>query len=250
MPLPSTELVELTVRVLPGMIVFAGCLALFRGVSEPLIRISILILGFVLLRDTMTPVGIWRFGSVGGVVPWARFVDDAPTLVLLALATVAVVAAMMSADRRLRDLVRWGSPRPGPLLLGVAGGLLAAAPVLAVSTFWPLSERGGPVATGLLPALLFLALAGNLLEEVLFRGFLQGRLEQLVSPIRAAALSAVLFAACHTFLATSVTDVGWPLLLFTLYEGAICALLRTRYGVLASTLAHATAIFCLTSGMV
>ncbi|WP_017255798.1 CPBP family intramembrane glutamic endopeptidase, partial [Pseudomonas tolaasii] len=80
------------------------------------------------------------------------------------------------------------------------------------------------------------------LEEVLFRGFLQGYLEQQVSPLRAALISGVAFAACHTFLALSVTQLGWPVLLFTLIEGLACGLVRMRYGVLPAIITHGTAI--------
>lgn len=77
---------------------------------------------------------------------------------------------------------------------------------------------------------------------MLFRGYLQGYLEQHVAPLRAALASGVAFAACHAFLALSVTQLGWPVLLFTLVEGLACALVRMRYGVLAATLTHGTAI--------
>ena len=102
---------------------------------------------------------------------------------------------------------------------------------------------------GLLAALLFLALAGNFAEEVLFRGLLQGRLERTAGPVRAAALSALLFAACHVFLATTVTDVGLPLLAFTLYEGAVCALVRMRRGVCSRGPDHGLGIFLIASGV-
>lgn len=58
-----------------------------------------------------------------------------------------------------------------------------------------------------------------------------------------------LFAACHAFLATTVTDVGWPLLAFTLWEGLICAFLRLRWGVIPAAIAHGLAIFLLSSGL-
>lgn len=90
--------------------------------------------------------------------------------------------------------------------------------------------------------MIVLAYGANALEEVLFRGFLQGHLEQQVAPIRAALISGVAFAACHSFLALSVTQLGWPVLLFTLVEGLACALVRMRYGVVPATACHGTAI--------
>lgn len=87
-----------------------------------------------------------------------------------------------------------------------------------------------------------LAYGGNALEEVLFRGFLQGHLETLTSLWRAAWGSAVAFAACHAFLTYAVTGIGWPLLAFNLAEGVACAFVRIRYGLIRAILTHGTAI--------
>ncbi|WP_052850585.1 CPBP family intramembrane glutamic endopeptidase [Streptomyces avicenniae] len=243
-----SDLLSYSARVLPGLLLIAACYLLLRPVRDPLPRIVLLILGFVLIRDAMTPAGLWRVGSAGAV-PWLRFTPDAALLTVFAATTLAATVLILRADRGLAALVRWGRPDLATFAWGVGGGLLAAAPVLALSAATPLDERGGAVASAVLPALAFFAAAGNLAEEVLFRGFLQGRLEQDVGPRRAAVLSAVAFAACHAFLASTVTDAGWPLLLFTLHEGLICAFLRNRRGVAAAATAHALAIFLLGSAL-
>ncbi|MFI7611443.1 CPBP family intramembrane glutamic endopeptidase [Nonomuraea terrae] len=240
-------LLDYAVLIAPGILLIGACFALARADRDPLLRILLLVLGFILIRDAMTPIGFWRFGTAG-VVPWVRFTDHAPTLLVLGLGTLAVTALLLR-DRGLRALVRWGRPGAAAVGLGLGGGALAAAPVLLLTQFTPLGGRGGAVAAGLLPVLLFFCLAGNLAEEVLFRGFLQGRLEEDGAPVRAALLSGVLFAACHAFLATTVTTVGWPLLAFTLAEGLICAFLRLRHGVIAAALAHGSAIFLLSCGL-
>ncbi|VVN40702.1 hypothetical protein PS862_04030 [Pseudomonas fluorescens] len=97
--------------------------------------------------------------------------------------------------------------------------------------------------------MVVLAFGGNALEEVLFRGFLQGHLEHHTSALRAALVSAVAFAACHAFLALRVTRIGWPILLFTLVEGLVCSFVRVRYGVNAATAAHGTAILLIAAPM-
>ena len=56
------------------------------------------------------------------------------------------------------------------------------------------------------------------------------------------------FAFGHVPLATSVTDVGAPLLVFTAYEGLICAQLYRRVGWVGSAVAHGGGIFLLASG--
>jgi hypothetical protein len=116
----------------------------------------------------------------------------------------------------------------------------------------PAAARGGAVPADLWAPLLWTTLLGNLFEETLFRGFLQGYLHRRLqlSPLRAALLSALAFAAGHSFLACIVTGIGAPVLLFTAYEGLICALVRMRRGTLSAALAHGGAIFLLTGGFV
>ncbi|GAA2112077.1 CPBP family intramembrane glutamic endopeptidase [Actinomadura alba] len=243
------DLLDYGFRILPGLILIGACFALSRGEGDPLLRIIALVLGFILIRDAMTPLGFWRFGTADAV-PWLRFTGEAGILLSFGVATLVLTAGVLRLDRDLRTLVRWGRFDVATVALGVGGGVLAAAPILAASPFTPLAERGGAVALTLLPVLLLFCLAGNLAEEVLFRGFLQGYLERRSSAIRAALLSGLLFAACHVFLASTVTDAGWPLLAFTLYEGLICAFLRMRKGVIAAALAHGIAIFLMASGLI
>ncbi len=85
---------------------------------------------------------------------------------------------------------------------------------------------------------------------MLFRGLMQGQWEQRVTPGRAVLLSGLTFATGHIFLASTVTDVGAPLLVFTLVEGLVCAEICRREGVLASTLTHGLTIFGLSAGFV
>ena len=228
----------------------AGTYLAARRVGEPLLRITVLILGFILLRDAMTPLGFWRIGSTAeGGLPWLRFTDDAGLLAMLGAGTLLATVVVLRQAKELRALVRWGRPTAATVALGVGGGVVAAAPVLLMSTLVPVSDRGGAVAGSLLPALLWFAMSGNLAEEVLFRGFLQGRLEQLTGALRAALLSGLLFAACHVFLAATVTDAGWPLLLLTLFEVLIGAFVRARRGDIPAAIAHGLAIFLLASGL-
>jgi len=98
-------------------------------------------------------------------------------------------------------------------------------------------------------SLLFMALVGNLYEEYLFRGLVQGYLERDVTPLRAALLSGLAFGVFHASLACVVTTGGAPLLVFTVYEGVLAGLVRARHGVLAATLTHGGGIFLIASGL-
>ena len=94
-----------------------------------------------------------------------------------------------------------------------------------------------------------MSLVGNFLEELIFRGFLQGYFEKHMSTMRAALISGGMFAAAHIYLASTVTDLGWPLLVFVLVEGLACALIYRKFGLISSALTHGTAIFILAGGL-
>ncbi|BDB19557.1 hypothetical protein cym2001_29220 [Pseudomonas sp. CYM-20-01] len=228
-------LIHYSTYLAPGLLLFGLWFALTPK-SLTALRILILLMAFVLMRDVMTPLGLWSLGSE------VQLAFTANTLVLAALGglSVLLITALVRVAPDLAALIVWSrGPRVAGLMIGLAvGGLIGV----------PLRLYQGIEASALvgywvwLPGMVVLAYGANALEEVLFRGFLQGYLEQQVAPLRAALISGVAFAACHAFLALSVTELGWPVLLFTLLEGLACALVRMRYGVLAATLAHGTAI--------
>ena len=196
-------------------------------------RILVLLLTFVLLRDAMTPQGLWSLSDQVQIA----FIANSLVLAALGLLSLALIALLARVAPELWALLVW---RRGNVGLGLLLGLLAG---LAIGLPLRLYQGNGFEVSGLwFGGLLVLAYGGNALEEVLFRGMLQGHLEQHTSALRAALSSAVAFAACHAFLALSVTQVGWPILAFTLIEGLVCALLRMRYGILAAIAAHGTAI--------
>ena len=234
-------------RILPGLIVgiaFVLCVGKRSGAY----RVMAYILMFVLMRDVMTPLGMWRFGIEGFF--WIRFADLPLLLVILGFSSGVTAGAILFFDRELRELVVWFR---GGAVFAVVAGLVAAAVVAApllIGYRWvDITARGGAVGTSLLLPLACMTFFGNFLEEILFRGLFYGHMERLSTPLRAALLSGVLFAFAHVFLAFTVTDVGLPLLIFCLWEGTICGLVRMRWGLVAATLAHGGAIFLLSAGL-
>ncbi|MFW6362120.1 MAG: CPBP family intramembrane glutamic endopeptidase [Spirochaetota bacterium] len=251
-------------RVAPGI---AALLLLLKALPRKAVgvRITVYIAIFIVIRDAMTPIGLWKFGTAG--VFWIRFVASLPLLLMIAAGSGIVAALMLLAEPQWRARVEWlrlpqiqAGSQPIPrhmhavrsLSTGLVGAALTAAPLLLVYTTVPIEMRGGTVAPVLLPGILAVALIGNFYEELLFRGFLQDYLQTEIgtSRLSAALISGIAFAAGHSFLAVTVTSVGAPLLLFALYEGIIAGLIRMRWGLLPAVLSHGGAILLLTGGFV
>lgn len=234
-------------RIAPGLLLGAAMLYLTR--REPRARIIIYLALFVLLRDAMTPLSLWSFGPEG--LFWIRLHNDPWYLVLFGLSSLGMSLGLYYLDRQNRPLIRWtrGS-LPLGLLAGVGGAVVVVVPLVVAYQFTPIESRGGPVPLRIVPAILVFALLGNLLEEALFRGYVAGLLVRTMTPTAAGVWSGVVFAFCHVYLAITVTGVGYPLLLFTLWEGVIAGLIGARWGVLPSALTHGGAIFLLSSGLV
>ncbi|WP_227718847.1 type II CAAX prenyl endopeptidase Rce1 family protein [Micrococcus sp. FDAARGOS_333] len=261
---PSLDsLAAYLIDVAPGLLLVVAALAVVPG-RMVAARVLVAILGVVLLRDAMVGHGLFTFGTAGDrAVLWLRFTSDPIQLISLSVLALAAVAGLVAAFRQRSRGMRWTADRAwlsGPVgLLGAAvivlpfAVLYGSVPALSAGLGFgdvPLDARGGGVAAGILVPLLVFAFCAGLLVEVLFRGLLQSELEHHTTVARSALASAAVFAACHVFLASTVTEVGWPILAFTLVEGLVCAAIAIRHGVLGSTIAHGGALFLLASGLV
>ncbi|TGK09536.1 CPBP family intramembrane metalloprotease [Leptospira selangorensis] len=235
-------------RVTPALI-FAG-IFWFAIKPEPKLRILIYILLFVLFRDAMTGAGLWSLGSDGGF--WIRLSNSSLVLVVLGATSLILVCTLWKFDIENRKWVLWFR---GNQVLGILFGLLSA--VAIALPVWILNRSlsgtrilGGEVDMGLLLPMLWFSLAGNLYEEFLFRGYIRGIAEEKFGWVRASFISGISFAFFHIFLASTVTSIGLPLLVFTLWEGTICGFLASKWGLLSSTIAHGFGIWILASGFV
>lgn len=229
-------------RMAPGLFAFALCLLLLPRAAIGL-RIAFYIAIFILVRDALTPIGLWSFDGLR-----ISFFNDPLVLAVLGTASVVGVVFLVAVEKDMRPLLVW---RKGSLAEGAAVGLGAGAIIgFGAASLSGFSSMLWDFAPSFILGLVILAYGGNLLEEVLFRGYLQGRLEEVVTPLRAALLSGLVFAACHSYLAITVTNAGWPVLAFTGVEGIACGFVSMRYGVWAASLTHGTAILLVAMPMV
>ena len=237
--------------LVPGL-VLASVLFLFLRKAHPLIHLFLFITVFIFTRDAMTPLGLWSIGNEDFL--WIRFINEPLALLVLGFSSVGFVLLMQMISPELAVQVKWlDGNRPLGILIGIAGAVITALPLILVYRFGgPIENRGGVVPLELLPYVLFIALSGNLYEEVLFRGYIYGWLTEReeMKPVLAGVVSGVFFSFGHVFLAFNVTNVGISLLVFTLWEGSLAGLVRSRFGVMPAVLTHGLAVFLLTSGLI
>lgn len=240
-------LFDYMLRLLPGLVLIVILAAIIPR-EFFLFRVFILIMGFILMRDAMTPVGLWEFGVTGNTM-WLRFIDSGFILIILAgTSLIAVWGIVKWLDVELiwfktADKIR-------SILISVGAAVVVVVPFMIPYFSVPIEERGGSVHFSLWLMLLVFALCGNLLEEVLFRGMFQEHMHKFLKPLHAIVLSGLLFGVGHTFLAITVTDLGYLVILFTLVEGLMCAFIYYRYGLLPATVTHGLSIFFLSVGWV
>lgn len=267
-------LITYGLRIIPGIAAFVILLLSLPKRAEGL-RIVAYVGIFIVIRDAMTPVGLWDFGTEAFF--WLQFTQSLPLLFAIAASSAIVAGIMLFLEPEWRKRIEWlhipkktgaahtvlgaasASSRTASIIgagksigAGLLGAVVTAAPLLLVYTAVPVDLRGGTVAPILLIGIAAASFIGNFYEELLFRGFLQDYLyNQLnMKPIQAAVVSGIAFAAGHSFLAVTVTAVGAPLLLFALYEGVIAGLVRMRWGLVPAVLSHGGAVFLLSAGIV
>lgn len=233
------EMLSYLAMALPSLCLAGVALALLPK-AQTAFRLAILIFLFVLLRDALVPAGLWQITNSLEI----RFAPFPGILWIIAIASAAIALS-----------IRYLLEAPNPVLLktkfwksilaGIVGGVLVFFPVFILNRAG-LGASTLPKPSGMLliSSLLSICLLGNFFEEILFRGYLQEFVARNgLGKCRAAVFSAVMFSFCHIFLAFTVTKAGIPVLIFTLYEGLICAFLSTQFGLLTAVLAHGLGIF-------
>lgn len=163
-------LISYSIRILPGLILLS-LLYLLLTKKESMLRIFILFLAFIMMRDTMTPMGIWTFGQGQGII-WFRFINDSFVLISLALLSGIFSIIVLIVNQNKLTAVNWTADSTYllSLLYGFLGSLLTVGPFLILYLFIPIDLRGGLVSMDLWPALFIFCLLGNFL--IIFRNSL------------------------------------------------------------------------------
>jgi membrane protease YdiL (CAAX protease family) len=137
------------------------------------------------------------FGPVACTEPLSVIAVRRVVVAVVVLAVVAALARLHGSstfDLGIRRLRRWEAPLAVAAGLAVAVGGLVIGPAVAEPFFGRL-EYDRPLGA-LVPAVIF-AVANGSLEEVAYRGALQGWLGRATTPAIAIVLQAVVFGIAH-----------------------------------------------------
>lgn len=244
------QLFEYSVRIFPGLVILSTSYFLLPK-KEIVIRMFLLLFGFILMRDTMTPLRFWEFGFTNNTLT-LRFINDPLVLLVLGFTSLVVSLVLYRTDKNLKTSLKWFSnySKFQDILVGILSSFVVVFPFRMPSFWTSVSQQNDSVPLEMLLPLIVFALLGNFLEEILFRGYFQNYLQkQSIRMLKRVLLSALFFSIGHIFLAFTVTDLGTIILIFTFWEGLICAVLYEKYGIISATLAHGLSIFLLSSGI-
>ncbi len=238
-----TALFDYFLAITPGFLVYAALL-IAAPRDQTILRTLLHIAFFVLARDAMTSSGFWQI-SAGAL----RFTATPTVLLCLAAVSSALCVGILWLERPARLGMRWwGRGLLPSVAMGVGGAVLISLVAATMKAVFTVPSLPLPAANTWWVLIVF-ALVANAYEELLFRGLLQNTLGKSMTANRAAWVSGLFFCLCHAYLATTVTHIGAPVLLFTLLEGLVAAFVYIRAGLLGATLTHGLAIAAIATGL-
>ena len=207
------------------------------------LRLAAQIFAFIFVRDAMISTRMWTITPDFSLT----FIDDAESLFLVSLSSIFMASMIYYTNKDSAKIILFRQSTRSCLRAGIMTSLLIYVPVYFLKNNMGAARETISYDYPLLCGNLALTLCGNLVEELLFRSCLASYLKKMdVMELHSALLQASAFAIYHMYLAYMVTSCGWLLLVFTFWEGLVCALLQQRYGLVSATLAHGLAIFYIT----
>lgn len=101
------QLLEYGIRIFPGLFILSISYFLLPK-KERIIKMFLLLFGFILMRDTMTPLGFWEFGFANNTLK-LRFINDPLILLVLGFTSLVVCLVLYRVDENLKRNLKWFS---------------------------------------------------------------------------------------------------------------------------------------------
>jgi len=97
-------LIAYILRILPALAALLLFLMLLPRRAQAL-RIVVYIALFIVIRDAMTPSGLWSFGTEAFF--WLRFTPSQSLLLMIAAGSTLTAVGMLVAEPQLRRKIEW-----------------------------------------------------------------------------------------------------------------------------------------------
>mmetsp|Transcript_26812 Transcript_26812/g.45238 ORF Transcript_26812/g.45238 Transcript_26812/m.45238 type:complete len:245 (+) Transcript_26812:124-858(+) len=236
------EFIQYVQLIIPPFALIWFFVFLLPPAAFPL-RLASQIFSFIFVRDAMIPTRMWSITPDFSLT----FIDDIESLFLVSAASLFMAGLIHHANKSNCSVIICRQSVISSLKYGVIASFIIYAPVYIIKNWMQSPVKTIQYDVLLLTGNISLTLCGNLVEEMLFRSYLSNYLAtQGVSLKHSAVLQASAFAVFHMYLAYILTSCGAALLVFTLWEGLICARVQQQHGLMAATIAHGLAIFYIT----
>jgi|GEM_PF-6226918 len=206
-------------------------------------KIVIFIISFIIIETVLLYKQLWWLQGKQSKLE-IEFTSDGWILFTLSLIGLLIVVGFILFQVKLNRYVIWTNKNIfKSFMYGSIGAIVLTIPIilLNIHTFGEVPFDGN---LSLLISIILFIVVGKSIEELIFRGYLQGYLDRLYSPFMSGFIATAIYSLLH-FVILSLTREHYLLATIqSIYIGIICSYLRYRFGILASTLANALAIIC------
>lgn len=201
---------------------------------------------FIYLRDSLIPTKLWFINvKIDENLFNFKFIEDSDILFILSILCLINGIIIYYINKNVLTVKILHTNIFNGIIVGIGFSLLIYYPIYMIRQL-PLNLFFENLFKNKILSLanICMCLFGNFVEEILYRGLLAKYLKSYgIETLRSYIIQAAFFTILHMYLAYLMTDIGIPILLFTFYEGFICAYIENKYGIFSSTIAHGLAIF-------
>lgn len=204
-------------------------------------KIVIIIGCFVVIRTLLFYEQVWWIQDEHGKL-LIDFTSDTWLLITLSLIGILIVVGCFLFQMKLNLYVKWASDSViKSIIFGLISSIFLISPMLLWNfyTLWPLRTVE---SASLLVSVAAFIIIDKFIEELVFRGYLQGYLDRFYSPLKSNILTTSVYSLSHLLILIIMGQHFLFVFVYSIFAGFIFSGLRNRYGIVSSALANGVSI--------